>query len=155
MRFFSKNTGVGCHFFLQGIFLTGGLNPHLLCLLHSLWSEIAQSCPTAIPWIVAYQAPLSVEFSSTLGKNTRIFQIRKGVHQGCILSPCLFNLYAEYIMWWMKHKLESRLPGEISITSDTQVTPPLWHKWRGTKEPPEESERGEWKSWLKTQHSGN
>ena len=29
---------------------------------------------------------------------------------------------------WMKHKLESRLPGEISITSDTQMTPPLWHK---------------------------
>ena len=29
---------------------------------------------------------------------------------------------------WMKHKLESRLPGEISITSDMQMTPPLWHK---------------------------
>ena len=34
----------------------------------------------------------------------------------------------------MNHKLESRLPGEISITSDTQITPPLWQKGRGTKE---------------------
>ena len=59
------------------------------------------------------------------------FQIGKGVHQGYILSPCLFNFYAEYIMWnaeWMKHKLESRLPGEISITSDMQRTPPLQQK---------------------------
>ena len=59
------------------------------------------------------------------------FQIGKGVHQGCILSPCLFNLYVEYIMrntGWKKYKLESRLPGEISITSDMQMTPPLWQK---------------------------
>ena len=58
-------------------------------------------------------------------------QIGKGVHQGSILSPCLFNFYAEYIMWnarWMKHKLESRLPGEITITSDMQMTQPLWQK---------------------------
>ena len=62
---------------------------------------------------------------------TEWFQIGKGVHQGCILSPCLFNLYAEYIMrnaGWKKHKLESRLLGEISITSDMQMTPPLWQK---------------------------
>ena len=47
------------------------------------------------------------------------------------LSPCLFNLYAEYIMQnagWMKHKLESRLLGEISVTLDRQMTPPLWQK---------------------------
>ena len=54
---------------------------------------------------------------------------------------------------WMKLKLESRLPGEIPITSDMQMTPRLWQ--RRTKEPPDESERGEWKSWLKTQHSEN
>ena len=35
---------------------------------------------------------------------------------------------------WMKHKLESRLPEEISITSDMQMTPPLWQKARGTRE---------------------
>ena len=53
---------------------------------------------------------------------------------------------------WMKHKLESRLPGEISITSDMQVTLPYGRKWR-TKDPFDENERREWKSWLKTQHS--
>ena len=59
------------------------------------------------------------------------FQIGKGVYQGCILSPCLFNLYAEYIMRNIgldEAKLESRLPGKISITSDMQMTPPLWQK---------------------------
>ena len=54
------------------------------------------------------------------------FQIGKGIRQGCILSPCLFHLYAEYIM--RNAGLESRLPGEISITTDMQMTPPLWQK---------------------------
>ena len=55
---------------------------------------------------------------------------------------------------WKKHKLESRLPGEISITSDTQMTPPLGQKVK-RKKPLDESESGEWKSWLKAQHSEN
>ena len=56
---------------------------------------------------------------------------------------------------WKKHKLESRLLGEISIISDMQMTPPFYgREWR-TKEPLDESEKGEWKCWLKAQHSEN
>ena len=58
---------------------------------------------------------------------TNWFKIEKGVHQGYILSPGLFNFYMEYIMWllgWMNHKLKSRLPEEISIISDMQMTSP-------------------------------
>ena len=64
-------------------------------------------------------------------ETTDRFQIGKEVCQGCILSPCLFNLYAEYIMrnaGLVKHKLESRLPGETVITSDMHMTSPLWQK---------------------------
>ena len=53
-------------------------------------------------------------------------ELEKKVHQGCILSPCLFNLYAEYIMemlGWINHKLESILPGETTTTSDMQMIP--------------------------------
>ena len=46
------------------------------------------------------------------------------------------------MLGWMKHELESRLLGEISITSDMQMTPSLWQKMR-TEEPLDESERGE------------
>ena len=59
------------------------------------------------------------------------FQIGKGISHGCILSPA----YLAYMQstscemqGWMKHQLESRLLGEISITTDTQMTPPSWQK---------------------------
>ena len=51
--------------------------------------------------------------------------------QGYILSPGLFNLYAVYVMQNARldeAQVESRLLGEISITSDMQMTPPLWQK---------------------------
>ena len=89
-----------------------GIPDHLTCLLRSLYA--------------------GQEATVRTGHGTKDwFQIRKGVHQDCILSPCLFNLYAEYIMGNAgldEHKLESKLPGEISITSDMQMTPPLWQK---------------------------
>ena len=59
------------------------------------------------------------------------------------------------IAGWMRHKLESRFLEEISITSDTQMIPPLWQKAKKNKKLLDRSERGEWKSWLKAQHSEN
>ena len=89
-----------------------GIPDHLTCLLINLWA--------------------SQEATVRTGHGTTdCFQIGKGVCQGCILSPCLFNFYAEYTgetLGWMKHKLESRLPGEIPITSDMQMTPLLWQR---------------------------
>ena len=77
------------------------------------------------------------------------FQIGKGVCQGCILSPCLLNLYAEYIM--RNTGLE-----EIQDCWEKYQSPQIcrWHhpyggKWRGTKKPLDESESGEWKVGLK------
>ena len=88
-----------------------GIPDHLTCLLRNLY--------------VGQEATVRTGHGTT-----DWFQIGKGVRQGCILSPCLFNFYAEYIspeaLGWRKHKLESRLPGEISITSDMQIRPPLW-----------------------------
>ena len=56
------------------------------------------------------------------------FQIGKGVRQGSILSPCLFNLYAEYMRNAGLDKAQAgiKMLGEISITSDMQMIPPLW-----------------------------
>ena len=59
------------------------------------------------------------------------FQIGKRVRQGCLLSPCLFNLYAEYIMrnaGLVEAQAGIKIAGEIPITSDMQMIPPLWQK---------------------------
>ena len=65
------------------------------------------------------------------GHGTDWFQIGKGVRQGCILSPCLSNLYTEDIMrnaGLDEAQAGIKLPGGISITSDMQMTPPLCRK---------------------------
>ena len=82
-----------------------GIPDHLICLLRNLCT--------------AQEAPVRAGHGTT-----DWFQIGKGVCQGCILSPCLFNLYAEYFM--RNAGLDEAQ--EISITSDMQMTPPLWQK---------------------------
>ena len=85
-----------------------GISAHLTCLLRNLYADQEARVRTG-------------------HGTTDWFQIGKGIRQGCILSPCLFNLYVEYIMrnaGLEEHKPESRLPGEISITSDMQITSP-------------------------------
>ena len=83
------------------------------------------------------------------------FQLRKGVCQGYILSFGWFNFYEEYSMW--NGGLDEAqggikiLPGRNINNIRYVVTPPLWQKARGTKEPLDESEGGEWK----TQHTKN
>ena len=89
-----------------------GIPDHLTCLLRNVYAGQEATVRTG-------------------HGTTDWFQIGKGVHQGCILSPYLFNLYAEYIMrsaGLEEAQLKSRLPGEISITSDMQMTPPLRQK---------------------------
>ena len=88
-----------------------GMPDHLICLLGNLYAGQEATVRTG-------------------HGTTDWFQIGKGVHQGCILSPCLFNLYAEYIM--RNTGLEEAQTGikiaRRNITSDMQMTPPLWQK---------------------------
>ena len=94
-------------------------------------------------------------------RTTDWFKIGKRVHQYCILSLCYLTFMQSTtckMLGWINHKLESRLPGEISANSDMQMMaylPSNSRKQRGTKEPLDEDERGEWKSWLKTWRSKN
>ena len=89
-----------------------GIPDHLTCLLRNLYADQEATGHGTTDWS----------------------HIGKGVRQGCVLSPFLFNLYAESIMQNARlgeeNKLESRLLGEISITSDMQMTQLLWQKVR-------------------------
>ena len=89
-----------------------GIPDYLICLLRNMYAGQEATVRTA-------------------HGTTDCFHIGKGVHQGCILSPCLFKLYAEYIM--RNARLDEaqtriKISREISITSDMQMTQLLWQK---------------------------
>ena len=79
-----------------------GIPDHLTCLLRNLYAGQDTTVRTG-------------------HGTTDWFQIGKGVHQGCILSPCLFKSTSCEMPGWMKNKLKAILLGEISITLDTQM----------------------------------
>ena len=86
-----------------------GIPDHLICLLRNLYAGQAATVRTGH------------------GK-TDWFQIGKGVHQGCVLSPCLFNLYAKYIMRnaqlyeaQARIKIARRNTNKLSYTDDTTL----------------------------------
>ena len=82
-------------------------------------------------------------------------KLRK-VYDKAIYSHPVYLTYTHSTSWemlgWRKHQLESRLPGEISTTSECRWYHTNGRKPTGTEEPLDEAERREWKSWLKTQY---
>ena len=89
-----------------------GIPAHLTCLL---WNLFANQEATV----------------RTRHRTTNWFQTGKEVIQGCILHPVYLTSMQSAsckMLGWMRHKLESIFPGEMSITSDMQMTPPLWQK---------------------------
>ena len=85
------------------------------------------------------------------------FQIGKGVRQGCILSPCLFNFYAEYIMRNVRLegaqagiKIAGRNINNLRYADDTTLMAESEEELKSLL-----MKVREWKSWLKTQHSEN
>ena len=131
---YAKATDCVDHKKLWTILKEMGIPDHLTCLLRNLCAGQEATVRTrhgTVDW----------------------FKIGKGVRQGCILLPCLFNFYALYIM--QNARIDGTQAGNLIVwrninnlryADDTTPT-------AESKQPFDEGERGEWKSWLKTQHS--
>ena len=112
-------------------------------------------------WLASWEICMQVkkqQLELDIG-TTDWFQIGKGVCQGCILSPCLFNLYAEYIKWNTRLdeaqagiKIATRNINNLRYGDEPML---MAEREKGLKKPLDESERREWKSWLKAQYSEN
>ena len=139
MNDYSKAFDYVDHNKLWKILKETGISDHLSCLLRNLYAGQEAMVRTG----------MEQQTGSKLGK-----EYVKAVYCHPAYLTYMQSTSCE-IPDWMKHKLKSRLLGKISITSEMQMKPLLWQKWRGTKEFLDESERGVWRAWLKTPHSKN
>ena len=114
------------HYTLWKILKEMGISDLLICLLRNLYA--------------------GQEATVRTGHGTAdFFQIGKGVHQGCILSPCLFNFYAEYIMGnagLEETQAGIKIAGRNINNLICRLHQPFGRKQTGTKEPLDEGERG-------------
>ena len=117
-----------------------GIPDHLTCLLRNMYAGQEAAVRTR-PGITDW------------------FQIGKGVHQGCIFSPCLFNFYAEYFMKntgldeaHAEIKSAGRNINNLRYADDTTL---MAESKEELKSLLMKLKRGEWKNWLKTKHSRN
>ena len=141
----TKNTWMGSLSLLQRIFPTQELSwglPHCRWILYQLSMREAKDCEDGLKYKAVASTSWIVWSLQTYFLSHPLYQQVKSKvvskAQSCLTlcdpmdcSPYLVNLHAEYIIQnasWMKLKLESRLLGEISTTSDMQITPPLWQK---------------------------
>ena len=108
-------------------------------------------------WPASWDLYASHEATVRTGHGTTDwFHIEKGVRQGCILSPCLFNFYAESIM--RKAGLEEAQAGIKTAernTNNLRYADDTTLMAESEEELKKKVKRGEWKSWLKAQHSEN
>ena len=117
-----------------------GIPDHLTCLLRNMYT--------------GQEATVRTRHGTT-----NWFQIEKRVYIKAVYCHLAYLTYMQSISCempgWMQYKLKSRLPEAISVTSDIRRHHPHGRKQSRTKEPLDDSERGEWNSWLKPQHSEN
>ena len=88
-----------------------GIPDHITCLLRNLYE--------------------GQEATVRTGRRTTVSKVGKEYVKAVYCHPAYLTYMQSTsyeMLGWMKHKLESRLPEEMSITSDTQMTPPLWQK---------------------------
>ena len=144
---------------LSAIRVVSSLYLRLLIFFPAICGKFWKKWEYQTIWPASWETYMQVRKQVRTGHGTtQWFQIGKGVRQGCILSPCLFNLYAEYIMRntgldeaQVGIKIARRNINNLSYADDTTFMAESKEELKSLVM----KVRGGWKSWLKAQHSEN